>query len=101
MKKNKVFKHTLDLVLVLLFVTLLIFTAVVLYIFDQTGSEPTALVYSFFGAITGEAGFCSIIMRGKQKASGSADDSANKPPGNADGSDVKYTDTDLDKGGGT
>lgn len=98
MKKKKTFEHTLDLVLVMLLVILLAFTAVVLYIFDQTGSEPTALVYSVFGAITGEAGFCSIIMRQKLKHGSDTDNSVNKPPGV--GSATNYSNDELDKGGG-
>ncbi len=92
--KKKTFEHTLDLVLVLLLVILLAFTVAVLVIFYQTHSEPTALVYSVFGAITGEAGFCSIIMRQKLKNKSGV----SKPPG--DDSNVSYSKDELETGGG-
>jgi hypothetical protein len=82
---------TLDLILALIGAILLVYTTVVLILFAQTGQEPSALTYSLFGALTGEAGFCGWIKQAKLKQQNEA-----KPPGAA----PAYTPDELDKGGG-
>lgn len=56
---------TTDKVLILVFVFLAIYTAVVLYLFSRMGVEPAILTGCVFGAATGEAGICWRIWRQK------------------------------------
>lgn len=57
----------MDLILVLEGIAIVVFTAAVLWIFRKTGSEPTALVYSFFGVMGVESGIMGWIKNVKER----------------------------------
>ena len=50
------------------FALIIIFTVAVLYIFWQTGNEPSALITAFFAAILGEFGFLAWIRNTKTRS---------------------------------
>ena len=50
------------------FALIIIFTIAVLYIFWQTGSEPSTLITAFFAAILGEFGFLAWIRTNKTRS---------------------------------
>lgn len=55
------------------FFLLVVFTAVVLYIFWQTGNEPSTLITAFFAAVLGEFGFLAWIKKTKVQRGGEHD----------------------------
>lgn len=63
MKKNKFAKFIVSLVISLN----TLFTAAVLYIFLNTGSEPAVLIGAFFGFTTGELFMLATIKKNKIK----------------------------------
>lgn len=65
-KKNKFSKFIVTLVILLN----ILFTAVVLYIFMQTGSEPMTLIGCWFAFTTGELWMLSSIKKSKVKKEG-------------------------------
>lgn len=58
-------KKTMDLILVLLGVSVLIFIVVMIWLYLLTGGIPDALCYCFFTAVTGECGFMGWIKTSK------------------------------------
>lgn len=63
MKKLK----TLDKILIVSYLSLVIFTVVMTVIFCFKDAVPDTLVVSFFAIFTGEAGFCTYIWKHKFK----------------------------------
>jgi hypothetical protein len=63
MKKSR-FSKLIVILVVLLNIT---FTGTVLYIFLQTGREPSTLIAAWFGFTTGELWFLSSIKKTKAK----------------------------------
>lgn len=60
--KNKFSKFIVSLVVILN----TLFTSAVLYVFMKVGSEPTALVASWFAFTTGELWFLANIKKAKE-----------------------------------
>lgn len=58
-------KKTMDIVLAVLGITVALFTIAMIWVYMVTGGTPDSLVYSFFGAVTGEAGFMGWIKTSK------------------------------------
>lgn len=58
-------KKTMDLILVLLGISVLIFVIVMIWLYLITGGTPDALCYCFFAAVTGECGFMGWIKTSK------------------------------------
>lgn len=56
---------TTDKILIIVFIFLVIYTAVALAIFSRMGVEPSVLTGCVFAACTGEAGICWRIWRQK------------------------------------
>lgn len=69
-KKNRFSKFVVTLVIFLN----IVFTASVLYIFMQTGSEPMTLIGCWFAFTTGELWMLSIIKKSKVKKEGEDQD---------------------------
>ena len=68
MSKKKKQKQRLSKAIVALVVIMnIIFTCAVLYVFLKTGSEPTALVGTWFAFTTGELWMLSSIKKAKVK----------------------------------
>lgn len=65
-KRNKFSKFIVTLVILLN----ILFTAAVLYIFMQTGSEPVTLIGCWFAFTTGELWMLSSIKKSKVKKKG-------------------------------
>lgn len=59
--------RTTKICLIIIAVFLIIFTAAILYIFRQTGCEPSTLITCVFTACTGELGFMAFIKNSKNK----------------------------------
>lgn len=57
--------NTLDKILLISYISLLIFTVVMTVIFCFKDAVPDTLVVSFFAIFTGEAGFCTYIWKHK------------------------------------
>ena len=55
------------ILVVLIIVLNIIFTSVVLWVFDRTGVEPSALITAWFSFTTGELWFLSSIKKKKVK----------------------------------
>lgn len=55
------------IVITILIVLTMIFTAVVLYIFYYVGSEPMVLIGAFFAFVTGELALMASIKRNENK----------------------------------
>jgi len=61
-------KGTYSKLIVLLIIVLnIIFTAAVLYVFLQTSSEPSALIVAWFAFTTGELSLTALIKKQKIK----------------------------------
>lgn len=58
---------TMDIILILLYITVLIFTGVMYWTYMVTGGIPDTLCTCFFVAVTGECGFMGIIKSVKEK----------------------------------
>lgn len=58
-------KKTMDFILILLYLSVLIFTIVMLWIYLVTGGIPDTLCTCFFIAVTGECGFMGWIKTAK------------------------------------
>lgn len=58
---------TMNFILILLGISVFIFTGVMILIYVSCGAVPDSLIYSFFAAVTGEAGFMSMIKSAKVK----------------------------------
>lgn len=56
---------TTDKSLIIVFIFLAVYTAVVLYIFSRMGVEPVVLTGCVFAACTGELGICWRIWKQK------------------------------------
>jgi hypothetical protein len=69
-KKNRFSKVIVTLVIILN----ILFTAAVLYVFLKTGSEPMTLVGCWFGFTTGELWMLSSIKKSKVKKKGGNED---------------------------
>lgn len=69
-KKNRFSKFVVTLVIFLN----IVFTASVLYIFMQTGSEPMTLIGCWFAFTTGELWMLSSIKKSKVKKEGEDQD---------------------------
>lgn len=69
-KKNRFSKVIVTLVIVLN----ILFTAAVLYVFMKTGSEPMTLVGCWFAFTTGELWMLSSIKKSKVKKKGGNED---------------------------
>lgn len=69
-KKNRFSKVIVTLVIILN----ILFTATVLYVFLKTGSEPMTLVGCWFGFTTGELWMLSSIKKSKVKKKGGNED---------------------------
>jgi len=65
-KKNKFSKFIVTVVILLN----ILFTAAVLYVFLQTGSEPMTLIGCWFAFTTGELWMLSSIKKSKVKKEG-------------------------------
>lgn len=57
----------MDLILALEGTAIAAFTVAVLWIFRKTGSEPAALIYSFFGVMGVETGIMGWIKNAKER----------------------------------
>jgi len=66
MKKNKF----MDVALILIFATLVVFTTVMIVTFWRCGSVPDTLIMSVFGALTGECGLMALIKNTNTKYEG-------------------------------
>lgn len=53
------------IIIATLLATTICFVVVVLWLFKETGSEPSTLILSYFGLITGEFGFLATIKKKK------------------------------------
>lgn len=69
-KKNRFSKVIVTLVIILN----ILFTAAVLYVFLKTGSEPMTLIGCWFGFTTGELWMLSSIKKSKVKKKGGNED---------------------------
>ena len=58
-------QKTMDIILIILGIATLVFIVVMIRIFLIVGSVPDSIVYSFFAAVTGEAGFMGWIKTAK------------------------------------
>ena len=58
------------LIVFLLVAANIAFTYKILLLFEQTGTEPTTLIVSWFGFTTGELGWLSMITKAKVKKGG-------------------------------
>lgn len=56
---------TMNIILIFLGISVFVFTATMILIYISCGSVPDSLIYSFFTAVTGEAGFMSMIKSAK------------------------------------
>lgn len=56
---------TMDIILVLLYITVLIFTGLMYWTYMMTGGIPDTLCTCFFVAVTGECGFMGWIKTAK------------------------------------
>lgn len=56
---------TTDIILIIVFGFLVVYTSVALFIFSRMGLEPAVLTGCVFAACTGEAGICWRIWRQK------------------------------------
>lgn len=61
-------KRTMDFILILLGISVLIFTIVMIWIYLITGGIPDTLCTCFFVACTGECGFMGWIKTAKTRA---------------------------------
>ena len=64
MLKNE---KTMDKILIILGITVLIFTIIMIYLYLITGGIPDTLCTCFFVACTGECGFMGLIKSTKEK----------------------------------
>lgn len=64
-KKNKKKGKFMKGIIVGIFLFLFVFTGIILWLFYKTGSEPSTLIGSVFGACLGEFGFLSLIKNKK------------------------------------
>ena len=58
-------KKTMDFILILLYITVLIFTGLMYWTYMVTGGIPDTLCTCFFVAVTGECGFMGWIKTAK------------------------------------
>lgn len=58
-------KKTMDKILILIGITVLIFTGIMIYLYVTTGSIPDTLCTCFFVACTGECGLMGMIQKNK------------------------------------
>lgn len=61
-------RKTMDFILVLLYITVLIFTGLMYWTYMITGGIPDTLCTCFFVAVTGECGFMGWIKTAKTRA---------------------------------
>ncbi len=61
-------KKTMDFILVLLYITVIIFTGLMYWTYMITGGIPDTLCTCFFVAVTGECGFMGWIKTAKTRA---------------------------------
>lgn len=59
--------HTMDLILFVIFTTLVVFTIVIIWLFVQFQTIPDTLVTCVFGALAGECGIMGWIKTAKEK----------------------------------
>lgn len=59
--------HTMNLILLILFVVVLVFTVIMIWLYILTGGIPDTLCTCFFAAATGECGFMGWIKTAKIK----------------------------------
>lgn len=60
-------KRTMDLILVIVYVTLLVFTVTMIILYVLTGGIPDELCRCFFGVMGGECGAMAWIKTAKEK----------------------------------
>ena len=65
MKKRKL--KTMDLILVLIFLTLVVFTVEMIHLFRVFGAVPDTLITCVFAALAGECGIMGWIRTTKDK----------------------------------
>jgi len=61
-------KKTMDFILILLYITVIIFTGLMYWTYMITGGIPDTLCTCFFVAVTGECGFMGWIKTAKTRA---------------------------------
>jgi len=59
--------HTMDIILIVIFATLVVFTIKMIQVFEISGSIPDTLVTCVFAALGGECGIMGWIMTTKTK----------------------------------
>ena len=67
MKKQKKESHTMDTILIILGISLAVFTAVMIALFCLYQSTPDTLIGCVFAAITGECGIMGWIKNNKER----------------------------------
>lgn len=60
-------KHTMDLILVIIGVSVVIFTSIMIFLYVLTGGIPDELCRCFFGVIGGECGAMAWIRTSKER----------------------------------
>lgn len=60
-------KKTMDLILIIIGILILLFTAIMIWLFLMTGAIPDTLCTCFFVACTGECGFMGWIKTAKTR----------------------------------
>lgn len=60
-------RKTMDTILILIGISVFIFTAIMIYIYLITGAIPDTLCTCFFVACTGECGFMGLIKSTKER----------------------------------
>lgn len=63
--KISIGEKTMDKILIIMYITLLIFTIIMIALYILTGGIPDNLCICFYGAFTGECGFMGWIKTAK------------------------------------
>ncbi|HHV10421.1 MAG TPA: hypothetical protein GXX75_09120 [Clostridiales bacterium] len=74
-KKKGIYSKVIIVVVIVLNV---LFTAAVLHAFEKTGNEPAALIAAWFSFTTGELLMLTSIKKAKEKKKGSGEKDENK-----------------------
>ena len=59
--------NKMDKILLLLFITTVLFTASMVFLYYYHQSVPEPLIYSFFAALFGEISICGIVKSNNEK----------------------------------
>lgn len=66
-KKERKKLNTLDKILLTCFISLIVFTLIMIGLFIEFQSVPDSLIIAFFAIFTGECGCCTYIWKSKLK----------------------------------